>query len=105
MLDSQQGLGFFNSHWGSSCQFVGVKLEDNHCHLVPKARMRAALLHLSYIVINIVVFMQVTCLVWGLLRHCATSRKVMGLIPERVLRFSIDLLLSAAQWPQGRLSL
>jgi len=35
----------------------------------------------------------------SLSRHCATSSKVAGLIPNGVI------ILSAAVWPQGRLSL
>jgi hypothetical protein len=44
--------------------------------------------------------------VWGMrwcswLRHCATSRKVAGLIPDGVLEFLIDVILLAALWPWG----
>jgi hypothetical protein len=38
------------------------------------------------------------------MRHCATSRKVSGSSPEEV-DISIDLILPAALWPWGRLSL
>jgi hypothetical protein len=45
---------------------------------------------------------------WGtrwrnFLRHCATSRKFAGLIKS--MGFPIDLILLAALWPGGRLSL
>ena len=37
------------------------------------------------------------------LRHCATSRKVAGSIPEWVLEFFIDVMIPAAFWPWGQL--
>jgi hypothetical protein len=42
-----------------------------------------------------------------LLRHYATSRKVAGSSPDEEMEFcfSIDLILSAAAWPGGLLSL
>jgi hypothetical protein len=42
-------------------------------------------------------------MVW--LRHCATSRKVAGSIPGGVTGIFIDIILSVALWPCGRLSL
>jgi hypothetical protein len=39
------------------------------------------------------------------LRHCATSRKVAVSIPDGVTGFLIDIILSVALWPWGRLSL
>jgi hypothetical protein len=33
------------------------------------------------------------------LRHCATSRKVAGSIPDGVSRIFIDIILPAALWP------
>jgi hypothetical protein len=34
------------------------------------------------------------------LRHCATSQKVVGSIPDGVIGF-IDIILLAALWPRG----
>ena len=40
------------------------------------------------------------------LRHCAKSRKIAGSIPDGVIGFFfIDIILPAALWPWGRLSL
>ena len=36
-----------------------------------------------------------------LLRHCATSRKVAGSIPNDVTGILIDIILLAALWPWG----
>jgi hypothetical protein len=39
------------------------------------------------------------------LRHCATNWKVAGSIPDDSLEFFIYIILLAAVWPWGRLSL
>ena len=35
------------------------------------------------------------------LRHCATSRKVVGSIPDGVIGIFIDIILSATLWHWG----
>ena len=39
------------------------------------------------------------------MKHCATSRKVVGLIPDGVIGIFIDIIPLATQWPWGQLSL
>jgi hypothetical protein len=39
------------------------------------------------------------------LRHCATSQKVVGSIPNDVIGIFIYIILPASLWPRARLSL
>jgi hypothetical protein len=58
--------------------------------------------------INVVILMDTFLImktIMEIMRHYAASRKVAGSIPDEVIGFSINIILPAAVWPCGGLSL